>query len=99
MVKRFFNRDDVAMMRERKKLKTRLKKLEASLKPKIALACDELGDGAEVRVGSDVVTLKRIEATSVSWQSIAESVAEPEAIEEVRSLYTLERITRRAEIV
>lgn len=98
MSKRFFNRADVEMMIERQEIKKRLKTLEASLKPKIAVACDELGDGAEVRVGGSVVTLKRIEATSISWQSIAESVADHDTIMEVKSLYTLDRVTRKAEV-
>ena len=99
MSKRFFTRSDVDQLVERQELKKRLKAIEQNLKPKIAAACDELGNGAEVRVGSNVVKLSRIEATSISWQSVCESIAEPEQIVEIRPLFTVERITRKAEVM
>lgn len=97
-MKRFFTKPDVVMLKERQELKKRLKALNQELDPKVAAACDELGDGAVVIVGSDKIKLQRKEATTVSWKSICESVAEPDAILEIKPLYTVERITRKAEV-
>ena len=96
MAKRFFNREDVKLLKERQSLKRKLKKLDEHLLPLIQVACDELGDHSEVRVGSDTIHLSRVEGTNTSWKSVCESGMEPDVLIEMKSLFTVERITRKA---
>lgn len=98
-MKRYLNKNDLALIKERARLKAKLKKLESVLKPRIAEACDALGDGATVNVDGKVIELQRIKAEITEWRTLAYSLATEQEIIEVQPLYTKERITRKAVVI
>lgn len=100
MTKRYFNKDDVAALVERAKLKAKVDKLDRQLKPKIKAACDALGDGATIMAGGKVITLQQIKAQIVEWRSVAHAVADEETVNQMSALpiYSKTRTTNKAKV-
>lgn len=90
--------DDVKKLDRQARLKAELKKLTDHLKPRIAATIEVHGTG-RLLVGNRQVELKETERATVSWKSISYAIAEEEAIEAVREVYTVTSTTRTAKVV
>jgi len=76
-------RKNVDALIERDQIKARLKALDQELKPVIAQAVKEAGDGAQIRVGEHVIAVSLMPHTTVSWKTIAELVGTADEINAV----------------
>jgi hypothetical protein len=82
------NREDVRLLKLEASLKAGLKDIKAKLCPKIDRVVKEVGVDCEIRIGSDIVHVKRTSVKVADWKTIAYAVASEDEILKVRSLYT-----------
>lgn len=82
------NREDVRLLKLKAALRAELKSIEAKLRPKIDRVVEKIGADCEVRVGSDVVHVKRTQVSVADWKTIAYAVAPENEILEIKPLYT-----------
>jgi uncharacterized protein YicC (UPF0701 family) len=81
-------REDIRLLKLEAKLKAELKNIKARLRPKINRVIRGGGVDCEVRVGSDVVHIKRTPVSVADWKTIAYAVASEDEILEIKPLYT-----------
>jgi len=87
------NREDVRLLKLKAALKAELRDIEARLRPKIDRVIEEIGADCEVRVGFDVIHVKRTPVSVADWKTIAYAVATEHEVLEIKSLYT--KISKR----
>lgn len=79
--------DDVPLLVQRERLRLKLKKLDEVLKPRIKATVEALGTGVFL-LGSSKVTLGKSARSTVSWKSLAYSLADELEVDAVKPCFT-----------
>ena len=77
------NKNDVGNLSTLKGLKEQVKELEAHLKPRIKATFEKYG-ACNLQIGAQVITLSKVDKSSMSWKGLAESQIDADVIEEIK---------------
>lgn len=95
----YLTKKDIENLEKVQQLKEQVKRLEEDLKPKIKSMCDKYGHNQTMTVAGRIIRTVRVESSSISWKSVAESYIPDEVLPSAVSDFTVPSIRRKVEIL